>query len=92
MINPDTIELEAPDVDISELLEQNLILHNDEVNPFDHIVNSLVYIVKMDEVQAEQCTMIAHYKGKCAIKSGTYDDLLPYKTGLNDEGIEATIE
>lgn len=72
--------------------KRSLILHNDDVNTFDFVIDSLIKICKMDEVQAEQCTLLVHYKGKCDVKSGTFNYLKPYKTALTDKGLEATIE
>jgi ATP-dependent Clp protease adaptor protein ClpS len=69
-----------------------LILHNDEVNTFDYVIDTLIKVCKMDSVQAEQCTYLVHYKGKCDIKKGTYDLLKPYKEALVDKGLEATID
>jgi len=47
-----------------------LILHNDDVHDFDFVIHSLIDVCKHDSVQAEQCTFLVHYKGKCDIKKG----------------------
>lgn len=47
-----------------------LTLHNDEINSFEHVFESLVAICEHNPYQAEQCTMIAHFKGQCEIKLG----------------------
>jgi ATP-dependent Clp protease adaptor protein ClpS len=72
--------------------ERNLILHNDEVNTFDHVIDSLMDICEHDFVQAEQCTFIVHYKGKCDVKKGSYDLLKSMKEGLIEKGLTATID
>ena len=54
----------------------SLILHNDEVNTFDFVIDSLVEVCHHNRIQAEQCAMIAHLKGKCDILSGTKEELL----------------
>ena len=69
-----------------------LILHNDEVHSFDFVIESLVDICKLDEIQAEQCTFLVHYKGKCDVKKGAVNFLKPFKDALNAKGLEATIE
>lgn len=69
-----------------------LILHNDDIHTFDYVIESLVRICKMETVQAEQCTYLVHYKGKCDIKKGTAHYLKPLKEGLTDRGLSATIE
>jgi len=56
---------------------KKLILFNDDFNTFDFIIESLVEVCKHDFIQAETCALIAHYKGKCAIKSGSIDKIRP---------------
>lgn len=69
--------------EIDETLKE-LILHNDDVNTFDYVIESLVEVCGHDENQAEQCALIAHYKGKCGVKNGTFKELkLPYETLLD---------
>lgn len=76
-----------------EIVEKKfLILHNDEVHSFDFVIESLVQVCKLDEIQAEQCTYLVHYKGKCDVKKGSLSFLKPYKNALIDKGLEATIE
>ncbi|PWH86672.1 hypothetical protein DIT68_04110 [Brumimicrobium oceani] len=75
-----------------QVAEHNLIVYNDDVNTFDHVIESLIKICKHDAVQAEQCTMLIHYKGKCDVKSGDYEKLKGMCTGLLDRGISAEVE
>jgi ATP-dependent Clp protease adaptor protein ClpS len=78
---------------VEELVEiKNLIVHNDEVNTFDWVIDSLMDICQHTEEQAEQCTVLIHYKGQASVKTGTYEKLHPLKDGLTDRGIDATIE
>lgn len=72
--------------------ESQLIIYNDEVNTFEHVINSLIEVCKHEILQAEQCTIIIHYKGKCAVKSGTFDTLEPMCVALHDRGLSAEIE
>ena len=69
-----------------------LVLHNDDIHTFDYVIESLIRICKMDTVQAEQCTFLVHYKGKCDIKKGAAHYLKPLKDGLIDRDLNATIE
>ena len=70
----------------------DLIVYNDDVNTFDHVIESLMKVCEHNNVQAEQCTMIIHYKGKCQVKHGNFDSLEPMCTALKDRGISAVIE
>lgn len=82
---------------IDELLEQVvetsiLVVYNDDVNTIDYVVNALMEICGMPSEQAEQCTLIIHYKGKYGVKDGSLNDLRPLKDAFIDRGINATIE
>ena len=72
--------------------ERFLILHNDEVHTFDYVIDTLIKVCEMDAVQAEQCTFLVHYKGKCDVKKGSYEYLKPFKEALIDKELEATID
>lgn len=54
-----------------------LILHNDDIHTFDYVIDSLIEICRHTLEQAEQCTMLVHYKGKCTVKTGSMDLLKP---------------
>lgn len=88
--SPETEELVESDIDEGNL--QDLIVHNDDFNTFDHVINTLIKVCKHEVHQAEQCTYIIHFKGKCAVKKGPFKELKPMKEGINDAGISATIE
>ena len=75
-----------------QVAEHNLIVYNDDVNTFDHVIEALVKICKHDSVQAEQCTMLIHHKGRCEVKSGEYEKLTGMCTALLDRGISAEVE
>jgi ATP-dependent Clp protease adaptor protein ClpS len=70
----------------------NLVLYNDEHNTFDHVIDMLVAICGHDVTQAEQCALLVHFKGKCTVLSGTYDELEPKCTKLLDADLTAEIE
>ena len=72
--------------------ENQIVLFNDEVNTFDHVINMLIYACDHTPEQAEQCSIIVHYKGKCTVKSGSYDDLEPRCTKLLEAGLSAEIQ
>ena len=62
----------------------DLTLFNDDIHSFDYVIESLIDACRMDSIQAEQCTYIVHYKGKCNIKRGTYGELRPIKDRLTE--------
>tara|TARA_R100000306_G_C4351027_1_gene130147 strand:- start:742 stop:1017 length:276 start_codon:yes stop_codon:yes gene_type:complete len=71
--------------------ENQIVLYNDDVNTFDHVINTLIYTCDHTPEQAEQCSIIVHYKGKCTVKSGSFDDLKPRCSKLLEAGLSAEI-
>lgn len=74
-----------------EVLQHEIILFNDEVHTFEFVINSLIDVCEHTSEQAEQCTYLVHYKGKCAVKTGEYDELKPRCTRLLNLGLSAEI-
>lgn len=72
--------------------KKSLVLYNDDVNTFDFVIESLIKVCGHDLIQAEQCTYLVHYKGKCAVKTGSYKALKPLREALLDRGLSANIE
>ena len=72
--------------------ENSLILHNDDVNTFEFVIESLIDVCKHTTEQAEQCTYLIHYKGKCDVKNGSFDILRPLRHELVERGLNATID
>ena len=68
-----------------------LMLYNDDVNTFEFVIESLVDVCSHEEIQAEQCAMITHMKGKCSIKNGAVSELEPMMKALLDRGLMADI-
>ena len=73
-------------------VEKSLVLYNDDENTFDWVIESLMKVCNHDPHQAEQCSLIVHYRGKCAVKDGSYNYLRPMREALTDRGLNATIE
>ena len=71
--------------------QKDLVVYNDDFNTFDHVINTLIKVCKHSVEQAEQCTYIIHYKGKCAVKKGLFDELRPMKDSICEAGIDAKI-
>ena len=74
-----------------ETNQNEIVLFNDDVNTFDHVIDSLIEICDHTMEQAEQCALLVHYKGKCTVKTGEYNDLKPRCTRLLTKGLSAEI-
>ena len=71
--------------------DSNIILHNDNHNTFEFVIDTLVEVCNHDYLQAEQCAHLVHYKGKCAVKKGSFEKLEPLCTQLLSAGLTAEI-
>jgi ATP-dependent Clp protease adaptor protein ClpS len=82
-------------VDVLEAIEtveiSDLVVFNDDVNTFQHVIDTLMRVCRHTAEQAEQCTLLIHYKGKCAVKSGSFDFLRPMQEAICEAGIDARI-
>jgi ATP-dependent Clp protease adaptor protein ClpS len=91
-----TKESTRPEWDDDVMIEVDqpfqLIVWNDEVNTFEWVIETLVEICKHSYEQAEQCAYIIHFRGKYAVKQGSYDELKPMCDAITERGIGATVE
>jgi ATP-dependent Clp protease adaptor protein ClpS len=88
-----TIEKVSEELLLEEELASNneIVLYNDDVNTFDHVIDTLIRVCDHTPEQAEQCSIIVHYKGKCTVKTGEYKELKPQCTQLLEAGLSAEI-
>lgn len=93
MIVMSTKEKQSEELLLAEkVVKQNeIVLFNDDVNTFDHVIDTLIYACDHVPEQAEQCAILVHYKGKCTVKTGSYDDLKPRCSMLLQAGLNAEI-
>jgi ATP-dependent Clp protease adaptor protein ClpS len=89
---PDILQDLQSDVEVIDETGVRLVVHNDDFNTFDWVIESLVKICSHTMEQAEQSAYIIHYHGKYAVKQGVVRDLNPMRRGLVDRGINATLE
>ena len=88
-----TREKELEDVLLEEEItkEHEIVLFNDDVNTFDHVIETLINVCEHTPEQAEQCSLIVHYNGKCTVKTGEYSFLKPKCSKLLQAGLSAEI-
>lgn len=80
--------------ELDELVQapKTLVIHNDDFNTFDFVIETLIEVCKHEPLQAEQCTFIIHYSGKCAVKTALFSKLQPMWAEMISRGLTATIE
>ncbi len=71
---------------------RQIVLFNDNVNTFDFVIETLVKYCEHDPIQAEQCTLLVHFTGKCSVKRGTYEQLKPICSSMLELGLTAEIQ
>ena len=72
--------------------QATLVLHNDEINTFDYVMEILIEICDHSTTQAEQCATITHYKGKCEVRSGSVTAMKELRYQLISRGLKATVD
>jgi len=83
--------LEQIKVEESEKENNEIVLYNDDVNTFDYVIDTLIYACDHTPEQAEQCSLLVHYKGQCTVKTGNIKDLEPRCSKLLQAGLSAEI-
>jgi ATP-dependent Clp protease adaptor protein ClpS len=73
-------------------LNNEIVLFNDDVNTFDHVIDTLIRVCEHTNEQAEQCAILVHYKGRCTVKTGSYEELEPQCSSLLEAGLSAEIK
>lgn len=90
-MNIETEVLEEVLVEEKNILNNEIVLFNDDVNTFDHVIETLIRVCNHTDEQASQCALLVHYKGKCIVKTGSYDELEPQCSSLLEAGLSAEI-
>jgi ATP-dependent Clp protease adaptor protein ClpS len=91
-LNTKTVEQEEVEVLEDLVGGYALVIYNDDVNTFDHVIECLVKYCEHTPEQAEQCSVIIHYKGKCAVMHGGVKQLQPICDALCRKGLSAVID
>ena len=71
---------------------KQIVVYNDDVNSFDHVIDCFVKILEIEVELAIRYTMAVHYEGKCSVKEGSYNELEPFALRLLDRQLSCKIE
>lgn len=82
------VEEDIPDIEDPAYL----IVYNDDHNTFDWVIRCLVEVLGHSHEQAEQLSIIIHFKGKATVKTASKKELKPKKDALVERGLSAVIE
>ena len=105
MMYPNSLEKVDEDVLVEEeiLLDEELadtgvgnaaqlVVYNDDHNTFDWVIQCFQEVLQHTLEQAEQLSLIIHFKGKATVKTAPKNVLKPKKDALIDRGLSAVIE
>ena len=92
-----SVEVEQETYTLEEILattkpSNRLILWNDDVNTFDHVIYCLMHYLQYSESEAERIAWTVHTKEKCVILEGSYTEMEVYRKILKSEGLVVSIE
>ena len=90
----DNPEIDILDEVIEKVVETDLcrlVVFNDDINSFDWVIETLMDVCEHSPEQAEQCTIIIHHKGKCSVKNGSWEELVPLRQEICRRGISAEV-
>jgi len=77
---------------MEDVKTHKLVIYNDDINSYDYITACLIRFCKHDPLQAEQCALVAHNTGECAVKSGDYMEMFEIKGNFDDLDINSEIK
>ena len=77
--------------EVVDVAVHTLVVFNDDVNTFEHVIETLIDVCAHTPEQAEQCTLLIHYKGKCSVKNGSWDELVTMRNEICRRGISAEV-
>jgi len=71
--------------------QYQVILHNDNHNTFDHVINCLIDVCGHNYYQAVQCATVTHGAKRCSIFVDTYESCESVYEELLKEGLSVTV-
>ena len=72
--------------------QHRVIVHDDNHNTFDHVVDCLMNVCGHGYLQSVQCATITHMSSKCAVYTDSYDECILVQRELQSLGITVSIE
>ena len=80
------------DTEVNNKEKYILLLFNDDIHSFDYVIENLIEVCEHSSEQAEQCAMLAHYKGSCEVKEGSDIVVKKMHIELINKGLKASIK
>jgi ATP-dependent Clp protease adaptor protein ClpS len=80
------------DEDIGDDSPSHIVVYNDDVNSFEWVIQCFMEVLRHSHEQAEQLSLIIHFKGKATVKTGSRIELRPLCEALLERGLSAELE
>jgi len=80
--------------ELDEIVSQPfiLMLHNDDYNSFDWVIECLMKVCGHEYEQASQCAHLVHFTGKCDVKRGDKETITKMYNKLKGARLTVTME
>lgn len=69
-----------------------LIVYNDDINTFDHVIECFITICNLTKKLAEIKALTIHTDGKCKILTSDINDVITMCDSLKMKGLKAELE
>jgi len=89
-VQEETLTLEEILASLKEM--HRLILWNDEVNTFEHVIHCMMKYLDYTEPQAEKIAWKVHNDGKCPVLEGSFTEMEVYRKILQQEGLTVSVD
>ena len=89
-VQEETFTLEDLLLGLKEL--HPLILWNDDVNSFDHVIFCMMKYLDYSGPQSQKIALKVHNEGKCAILEGSFTEMEVYRKILQQEALTVSVE
>jgi len=89
-VQEETLTLEEILASLKEV--HRLILWNDDVNSFEHVIHCMMKYLDYSETQSEKIAWKVHNEGKCAVLEGSFTEMEVYRKILQQEGLTVSVE
>ena len=91
-LSSETLTALLHEEEIDSSIVSKLVVYNDDYNTFDWVIQCFMQVCNHTFEQAEQLSLIIHFRGKATVKTASIDVLKPMKDSLIERGLSAVIE
>jgi ATP-dependent Clp protease adaptor protein ClpS len=68
-----------------------VLIHNDTINTFDHVIDCLIDICGHNNIQAQQCALVTHTRGNCSVFVNRFEMCTEISKLLSQQRIKTSV-